>query len=200
MKRLLSAVLLLSIISFSLPGQETGEYKVFRGCGGGMMLSAGYASGNIDAIGYRARGATFGIGGLARVCLGDHWRTGFEGYMSTMGQLGNGSYVKYGWGGLFGDYCWHLGKFIPHLGLTLGGGVNKDYLMFGNPEQDWTPVKEAYFNRRGFMALDPFIGCEYAVADGFHLNLRLDWLCCVSRKSYEIPTGPRLYIGFIFCH
>ena len=44
------------------------------------------------------------IGGVIRLHLGDHFRIGSEGYVSTLSQRGNGSYLKYGWGGLLADY------------------------------------------------------------------------------------------------
>ena len=39
------------------------EKKLLRGFDGGMMIHTGYLSGNLDAIGYQAKGAPLGIVG-----------------------------------------------------------------------------------------------------------------------------------------
>ncbi|MBQ0096405.1 MAG: hypothetical protein KBS53_01975 [Bacteroidales bacterium] len=48
--------------------------------------------------------------------------------------------------------------------------------MKGNPVPDWEPVDNTYFNKQAFLAIDPFNG------------------------KCKIPSGPRLYVGFIFYH
>ena len=35
--------------------------------------------------------------------------------------------------------------------------------------------------------------------EAFHLTFKTDWLNCIN-KTYRIPSGPRLYLGFIFYH
>ena len=118
MKRLiLMAICLLIFLSVSAQ-----EKKVLRGFDGGMMVHTGYLTGNLNAIDYTAKGAPMGIGGVIRLHLGDHFRIGSEGYVSTLSQRGNGSYLKYGWGGLLADYYTVIGRFQPYAGLTLGGG------------------------------------------------------------------------------
>ena len=119
--------------------------------------------------------------------------------MSALSQLNNGSYVKYGWGGLLGDFYWRLGRFIPYVGLTIGGGTNTNLLILGEKQGIWEPVENTYYNKRGFFALDPFLGCDFVVSESFHLTLKTDWLNCIN-KTYRIPSGPRLYLGFIFYH
>ena len=172
---------------------------VVKGFDGGMMLHTGFVKGEFPQLAHTVSGMPFGIGGVIRVHLGEHWRVGSEGYVSTLQQANNGSYVKYGWGGLLGDFYWQLGRFMPYVGLTIGGGVNTNLLMKGDPVPDWEPVDNAYFSKRAFLAIDPFIGCDYIVSDAFHLTLKADWLNCMN-KEYRMPSGPRLYMGFIFYH
>ena len=126
-----------------------------------------------------------GFDGGMMIHLGNHWRIGTEGYMSALSQLNNGSYAKYGWGGFLGDFYWRLGRFIPYVGLTIGGGTNTNLLILGE--------------KQGFFALDPFLGCDFVVSESFRLTLKTDWLNCIN-KAYKIPSGPRLYLGFIFYH
>lgn len=195
MKRILAAVLLLTFSS-SLMASEA---KLLNGFDGGMMLHTGYIGGNFPNLGRNVSGAPFGIGGVIRMHLGEHWRIGTEGYVSTLKQFHNGSYVKYGWGGILGDFHWRLGRFIPYAGLTVGGGVNTNLLIKGEKPGDWQPLEDTYYNRKGFFALDPFVGCDYVVSEAFHLTLKADWLNCIC-KGDRIPSGPRVYVGFIFYH
>lgn len=43
--------------------------KVLRGFDGGMMVHSGFLCGNLDAIGYEAKGAPLGIGGVIHLHL-----------------------------------------------------------------------------------------------------------------------------------
>ena len=44
------------------------------------------SDGNLDAVGYQAKGMPMGIGGVIRLHLGEHFRIGSEGYVSTLSQ------------------------------------------------------------------------------------------------------------------
>jgi hypothetical protein len=172
---------------------------IYQGFDGGMMLHTGYLQTNIAPLGnYRAEGAPFGIGGVARIHLGKHWRVGGEGYISTLSQLNNGSYIKCGWGGVLADFYWIFGRFQPYVGLTIGGGALTHYLMFEEPASPWAPVGKTYFEEQSFMAIDPFVGCEFALTSVLHLNLKMDYLCAIGPAAATMPTGPRIYFGILF--
>ena len=175
------------------------EKKLVRGFDGGMMVHTGYLSGNLDAIGYQAKGAPMGLGGAIRLHLGDHFRIGGEGYVSTLRQRSNGSYLKYGWGGLLADFYTVLGRFQPYAGLTLGGGAMTTLLMFEEPAAAWAPISDTRYHKQGFMAIDPFVGCDFIVSGPMHLTLKVDYLCAIS-ESALLPHGPRVYVGFLFYH
>lgn len=195
MKRLiLTAICLLVFLSASAQ-----EKKVLRGFDGGMMVHTGFLTGNLNAIDYTAKGAPMGIGGVIRLHLGDHFRIGSEGYVSTLSQRGNGSYLKYGWGGLLADFYTVLGRFLPYGGITLGGGAMTTLLMMKEPVSAWAPIDGTRYHKQGFMAIDPFIGCDFIVSGPMHLTLKLDYLCAIS-KSELLPNGPRIYFGFLFYH
>ena len=195
MKRLiLTAICLLVFLSASAQ-----EKKVLRGFDGGMMVHTGFLTGNLNAIDYTAKGAPMGIGGVIRLHLGDHFRIGSEGYVSTLSQRGNGSYLKYGWGGLLADFYTVLGRFQPYGGITLGGRAMTTLLMMKEPVSAWAPIDGTRYHKQGFMAIDPFIGCDFIVSGPMHLTLKLDYLCAIS-KSELLPNGPRIYFGFLFYH
>ena len=116
MKRLiLTAICLLIFLSASAQ-----EKKLLQGFDGGMMVHTGYLQGNLDSIDYTAKGAPLGIGGVIRLHFEEHFRIGSEGYVSTLSQRGNGSYLKYGWGGLLADFYTVLDRFQPYAGISLG--------------------------------------------------------------------------------
>lgn len=184
------------VLAMSAPAQEK---KILNGFDGGMMVHTGYLSGMLDAIGYQAQGAPMGIGGVIHLHLGEHFRIGTEGYMSTLRQRSNGSYLKYGWGGLLADYYTVLGRFQPYAGLTLGGGAMTTLLMFKEPASAWAPIDDTRYHKQGFLVVDPFVGCDFIVAGPMHLTLKADYLCALSDAKL-LPHGPRVYIGFLFYH
>lgn len=184
------------VLAMSAPAQEK---KILNGFDGGMMVHTGYLSGMLDAIGYQAKGAPMGIGGVIHLHLGEHFRIGTEGYMSTLRQRSNGSYLKYGWGGLLADYYTVLGRFQPYAGLTLGGGAMTTLLMFKEPASAWAPIDDTRYHKQGFLVVDPFVGCDFIVAGPMHLTLKADYLCALSDAKL-LPHGPRVYIGFLFYH
>ena len=49
------------------------------------------------------------------------------------------------------------------------------------------------------MAVAPFVGYEWAMTQKIHLVLKLDYLLNVTNPQPDFITGPRLYIGFMFC-
>ena len=175
------------------------EKKPVRGFDGGMMLHTGFLSGDLTAVGYHAKGAPLGLGGAVHLHLGDHFRIGGEGYVSTLRQQSNGSYLKYGWGGLLADFYTVLGRFQPYAGLTLGGGAMTTLLMSEEPAKDWAPIGATRYHKQGFMAIDPFVGCDFIVSGPMHLTLKVDYLCAIS-ESALLPHGPRVYVGFLFYH
>ena len=163
------------------------------------MVHTGYLSTNLTPISYNAEGMTFGIGGLVKFRLSDHFRNGVEGYVSTMKPSDNGSYVKVFWTGSTFDYFWQLGRWMPYAGITVGGGAVTHHIMQDGSYDDWVSEPVSYYHKRDFLAIDPYIGCDYCLNDVMHLTLRLDYLFAIGNDVY-MPAGPRLAIGFIFSH
>lgn len=195
----LLTILALTLCFSSLDVKAERQDGLFRGYEGGMMVHTGYLRGSFPQIGHSVSGMPVGIGGMIKIRLGNHWRVGSEGYASILPQLKNGSYSRFGWGGILGDFYWTFVKFSPFVGVTLGGGANSNLLILDEQTEPWTTLDNSYFNRRGFFAIAPFVGCNYAVTNSFQLTLKADWLNGIS-ASGNIPSGPRLYFGFVFCH
>ncbi len=166
---------------------------------GGMMLHTGYMHNEIAPLNnYQAQGMTFGLGGVLRFHVGDHLRVGGEGYVSTLSQMDNGSYVRIGCGGAVADMQWHLGRWMPYVGLTAGGGSVSTLLLFAGSETDWEAEPHAVLHNESFMMVNPYAGVEYALTDAVHLTFKADRMLPLT--SDIVPTGLRIHLGFIFCH
>lgn len=174
--------------------------KLKFGYDGGMMLHTGYLKGEIPQLNYLAKGLPYGIGGAIKFHLGPHFRVGSEGYVSYLKQMGNGSEIKYGWGGILADYRYEIGRFMPYVGLTLGGGARTSSLMFEGDVSDWEPEKNVVLHKQRFFAVAPFVGCDFIVTPKFHLTLKCDWLNAIHSGKLVMPTGPRIYFGFLMYH
>lgn len=194
-------LLVFAVLSLGVFAQDdVKEKKLFNGYDGGMMLHAGYVSTNVKSLDYKPKGVTKGIGGAIRFHLGNHYRIGTEGYVSTLGLMDNGSYMKTFWAGLLNDFYWQFGKFMPYVGVTIGGGALTDCFIFEGDNHDWNPETEVVINKEPFFAIDPMIGCEYCLSDAMHLTLKIDFLTGFGSENLFLPMGPRCYIGFIFSH
>ena len=188
---------------------------VFQGFSGGMMLHTGYLFGTDkaaplapDGRSYSPQGALFGIGGAFRVHLWDHLRTGFEGFVSTMyrGMMDNkdilqsGSYVRVACGGVNADACWRMSKVWPYVGASMGGGAMRSLYMLDGNQDSWNKQTDTYFHRQPFFYVTPYVGCDYCLTQRVHLTFRFDWMLAIHHNTFVQPTGPRVYIGFMFCH
>ena len=189
--------------------------EVYQGFSGGMMLHTGYLFGTDkaapiapDGRSYSPNGAIFGIGGAMRVHLWKHLRTGFEGFVSTMpsGVMDNkdvlkaGSFVRVGCGGVLADACWRLEKAWPYIGATIGGGAMRSLYMLDGDQRTWDKQNDTYFHRQAFFYVTPFVGCDYCMTSKVHLTFRFDWMLAVHKNQFVQPSGPRIYVGFMFCH
>ncbi len=206
MKRKITSIIILAFISLGLAAQESGSEggrKTIRGFSGGMMVHTGYLSGCDNPYGYDAAGATFGIGGVAKIHLPGQFRVGFEGYFSSMGlhrDIEDGSFNKLFWTGILADRYWRFGKLYPYAGVTVGGGMETAFYIFDGDRHDWLPEAAAVYHKQPFFAVDPFIGVEYKVGAALRLTLKADWLLAMNSDGLNRPMGPRLYFGCIFAH
>ena len=179
-----------------------------------MMVHAGYLFGqNAGAVlpsgeNISPQGLTYGLGGSMRVHLMKHLRIGCEGFSSTMksgatdknGILQSGSYVRTGWGGILADACWRLDKVWPYIGGSVGGGAMRSLYIVEGSGDDWTAEQTAVFHKQGFGYVNPYVGIDYCITKRIHATFRLDWMLAFAQKQLVLPTGPRLYIGILFCH
>lgn len=181
----------------------------YSGYSGGMMLHSGYVFGGESMplsggtpVGevIPMKGFPFGLGGAVRFCFGDYLRIGTEGYSTTLNYNKNASYSRVGWGGLLADCAFRFkDKHLLFVGLTVGGGSSKNLTLMSDTKSDWEVEENTSYRKYAFMALDPFWGYEYSLTPKIHLIFKLDYLLNVSNPQPDFCTGPRVYVGFMFC-
>ena len=170
----------------------------------GTALFGSEALGQVDRLPHD--GVTFGIGGAAKVHLIDHIHIGGEGFVSTMPLMGNDSQIRTGWGGILLDYYWTCERWRPYVGFTMGGGSMRRMLRYADDIQgEGSPPHNAYFRKTGFMLIDPYVGFEYALTPRVAVVCRMDYVLPFGKHmrediTYMSPSGPRLYVGFMFGH
>lgn len=191
--------------------KDTTTHKMaFSGYAGGMMIHTGYVSsdkfdyispdGETIAPG-QAKGAPVGIGGALKFSFGKHFRLGVEGYVSTLKYGKHKSYSSTGWGGLLVDWIWSKNKWSWFIGGTIGGGRVRNIALLGEMPDDMViENNNTSYRSYGFMALVPFIGAEYALTSKIHLVMKIDYLFNACNRQKDFVTGPRIYLGFMFCH
>ena len=195
--------------------RDTLSHNLYQGFSGGMMLHTGYLFGPDqtaptapDGRSYSPQGALFGIGGALRVHLWERFRTGFEGFVSTMYSgmmdrkdlLQQGSYLRVGCGGVLADACWRMEKTWPYMGAAMGGGAMRSLYLTEGDQYAWAVKDNTYFHKQAFFYVTPYIGCDYCLTQKVHLTFRADWMIAIHEGVLALPTGPRIYVGFMFCH
>jgi hypothetical protein len=181
------------LILFQGNAQDTDKKMYFRGYSGGMMLHTGYISAQKNI-----KGMPWGIGGLIRLHWGNHFRTGGEGYNSTLHYGKNKSFLALSWGGLLMDCQWKIKKCTLFVGGTLGGGKVKNITVA--TDFSLLTQENATYRTYSVMLADPFMGMEYALTERFHFVTKIDYLFNITKKQPDFATGIRFYAGFVFFH
>ena len=198
----------------SLLFAQTDSVAIFQGCSGGMMGHVGYLFGQPAAAvlpsgeSIAMQGMTYGLGGSMRVNLMKHLRVGCEGFSSNVKSgvtdqrdfLQKGSYIRTGWGGLIADACWRLEKVWPYIGGSVGGGAMRTLSVVEGSQDDWQTESTVILHKQGFGYVNPYVGMDYCITRRIHATFRLDWMLAFADKQLVLPTGPRLYVGIMFCH
>lgn len=207
-------ILFIFLLCASMAFAKSDSIAIFQGYSGGMMLHGGYLFGRNPAAvlpsgeSISPQGLTYGIGGSLRVNLLNHLRVGCEGFVSTMNSgvtdqrdfLQTGSYLRTGWGGLLADACWRMEKIWPFIGGSVGGGAMRSLSVTEGSEADWMPEETAVLHKQGFMYVNPYVGVDWCLTQRIHLTFRADWMLAFAHNQLQMPTGPRFYVGFMFCH
>lgn len=214
-KQLQYIIVLACLLAAQTLYADDSQSKVYQGFSGGMMGHAGYLFGeNADApktdngLICSPQGGTFGLGGALRVHLWKHLRIGGEGFVSTMNSgttnmkhvLQKGSYIRTGWGGVLMDACWRKEKVWPYIGGSVGGGAMRSLYVLDGNQDDWIAENKAYLHKQSFFYVNPYVGMDWCMTQKVHMTFRVDWMVALHAGEVVLPTGPRLLVGFMFCH
>lgn len=214
-KQLQYIIVLACLLAAQTLYADDSQSKVYQGFSGGMMGHAGYLFGeNADApkadngLICSPQGGTFGLGGALRVHLWKHLRVGGEGFVSTMNSgttnmkhvLQEGSYIRTGWGGVLMDACWRKEKVWPYIGGSVGGGAMRSLYVLDGNQDDWIAENKAYLHKQSFFYVNPYVGMDWCMTQKVHMTFRVDWMVALHAGEVVLPTGPRLLVGFMFCH
>ena len=214
-KQLQYIIVLACLLAAQTLYADDSQSKVYQGFSGGMMGHAGYLFGeNADApttdngLICSPQGGTFGLGGALRVHLWKHLRVGGEGFVSTMNSgttnmkhvLQKGSYIRTGWGGVLMDACWRKEKVWPYIGGSVGGGAMRSLYVLDGNQDDWIAENKAYLHKQSFFYVNPYVGMDWCMTQKVHMTFRVDWMVALHAGEVVLPTGPRLLVGFMFCH
>lgn len=214
-KQLQYIIVLACLLAAQTLDADDSQSKVYQGFSGGMMGHAGYLFGeNADApkaddgLICSPQGGTFGLGGALRVHLWKHLRVGGEGFVSTMNSgttnmkhvLQEGSYIRTGWGGVLMDACWRKEKVWPYIGGSVGGGAMRSLYVLDGSQDDWIAENKAYLHKQSFFYVNPYVGMDWCMTQKVHMTFRVDWMVALHAGEVVLPTGPRLLVGFMFCH
>lgn len=189
-----------------MPAAAENKMK-YNGYSGGMMLHTGYVFGGVSTPQHagtvvateKMQDLPMGIGGAIRLNFGKYLRVGTEGYSTTLYYGQKGSYATIGWGGLLADCAFTKDRHTFFVGATVGGGAFRNLTLTEPMHHDWEVENNVSYRKYAFMAVTPFVGYEWAMTQKIHLALKLDYLLNVSNPQPDFITGPRLYIGFMFC-
>lgn len=209
-----SKLLYILLLCTTMTLANNDSTRIFQGCSGGMMGHIGYLFGHPAGAtlpsgeNISPQGMTYGLGGSMRVNLKKHLRIGCEGFSSTVksgvtdlhNSLQKGSYIRTGWGGVIADACWRLDKVWPYVGGSVGGGAMRTLSIVEGNQDDWSPEQTAILHKQGFGYVNPYVGMDYCITKRIHATFRLDWMLAFAKQQLVLPTGPRLYIGIMFCH
>ena len=100
---------------------------------------------------------------------------------------------------------WEIKRWTVFCGGRFGGGGYKsvlipDYNKYENNLKDFVIEDKVSYRSYPFIAVAPFVGMEYSITDRVHFVAKIDYLFSVSKHSQDFVTGPRLFLGFMFCH
>lgn len=206
-------------------GKEKKERKIVTGFSGGMLLHIGYAfsqspdelfrNGSLKTVSnvtdLPRDGVTLGLGGMLRMHLIDHIHLGAEGAISTMPLMKSGSSIRMAWAQAICDFYWDLGLIRPLIGMGVGGGKTRRLYVPSSAEQvsGYTTVFNASYTSTPYFLLDPYVGMEFKLGHLAALLLRVDYMLPFGKSGSSLspnmswsnfisPSGPRLYVGFIF--
>jgi len=208
MRRLVTLIFFI-FFSFVVSSQnDTGSKSWgYKGYAGGMFVHAGYVQSKIftvidlqgNEIEHQIKGGTYGLGGKMGVFLNHYFRIGAEGYFSTCqyGTFKNNSRI--GWGGITLDLLYPVKKWVPFVGITVGGGKATQLIFLEKLSNSTKATPTIHFSNT-LCIINPAVGVEYLVSNRISLLFKMDYMLNVYKTTNSYPQGLRFYLGVHFYH
>jgi hypothetical protein len=201
------AILFFGLIHFIVFSQNDVVLKHwgYKGYAGGMFIHSGYVQSKKfvvfdlqgNEIEQQIKGATYGLGGKMGVFLHRYFRVGGEGYFSTCKYGTYKNSCRIGWGGATFDFLYPVKKWMPFIGITVGGG-SATHLIFIEKQQNNTAAAPVVHFSNTLFIIDPTVGVEFLASNRISLLLKMDYMLNISKTHNSYPQGLRVYLGVHF--
>ncbi|MCL2246379.1 MAG: hypothetical protein FWC10_04620 [Lentimicrobiaceae bacterium] len=206
MQKLLLTLLFAIPFLIALPQTDAVEKPWgYKGYAGGMFVHTGYVQSATFTVGdlqgndieQKIKGPVFGLGGKMGIFLHRNFRVGGEGYFSTCKYGAYKNSCRISWGGITFDLVYPVKKWMPFVGVTLGGGSSKHLIFIEKPQNNMKAEPVVHFSNTLYI-INPAIGVEFMASNKISLLLKIDYMLNISKKNHTYPQGVRLYLGVHF--
>jgi len=201
------ATLFFALLSLSVFSQNKEHAKSwgYKGYSGGMFVHAGYVQSKIfsvfdlqgNEIEQQIKGATFGLGGKMGIYLHRYFRVGGEGYFSSCKYGAYKNSCRISWGGVTFDGVYPVKKWIPFIGITIGGGSATHLIFIEKPQNNQQATPVVHF-KNPLCIINPAVGVEFFATNRLSLLFKIDYMLNVHKITHVYPHGPRFYFGVHF--
>jgi len=177
----------------------------YKGYSGGMFIHFGYVQSKHfpvfdlqgNEIEQQIKGLTFGLGGKMSIYLNRHFRVGGEGYFTTCTYGSYKNSCRIGWGGATFDLLYPVKRWVPFIGITVGGGSATNLIFIEKPLNNNEALSVIYFKKPLYI-LNPAIGVEFLTSSRISLLFKMDYLLNIYNTHPSYPQGVRFYLGVHF--
>ena len=203
----LIVTLIFGIFHFFVFSQDTIVPKKwgYKGYSGGMFIHLGYVQSKSftvfdwqdHEIEEQIKGVAFGLGGKMNIYLNRYFRVGGEGYFSTCTYGSYKNTSRIGWGGITFDLLYPVKKWVPFMGITVGGGSVTNLIFIEKPQNNKETLSVVHFTYPLYI-INPAIGVEFLTSSRISLLFKMDYMLNIYRTPYSYPQGLRFYFGVHF--
>jgi len=177
----------------------------YKGYSGGMFVHLGYVQSKHftvfdlqnNEIEEQIKGITFGLGGKVNIYLNRYFRVGSEGYFTSCKYGAYKNSCRIGWGGVTFDLLYPVKKWMPFVGITIGGGSATNFIFIEKQQNNNEAAPIVHFTKPLYI-INPAIGVEFFTSSRISLLFKMDYMLNVYKRHPSYPQGLRFYLGMHF--
>ena len=204
-KLLLTFIFVLTSFIASSQNDTAPKSWGYKGYAGGMFIHSGYVQSKSftvfdlqgNEIEQQIKGATFGMGGKMSIALHRFFRVGGEGYFSSCNYGAYKNSCRIGWGGATFDFIYPVKKWMPFVGVTVGGGSATHLISIEEKQNNTIAAPVVHFSNPLYI-VNPAIGVEFLASNRISLLFKMDYIINIYKTDPSYPHGVRFYIGVHF--